>query len=129
MRIPTVLILLSIFLGITVTSGAEVLIITKADSGRQVSVHVGSVIQIELEEQGATGYLWQFDDLDEEYFELIKAETEKIDRPGFTGGRLLKRWQLRTKKKGVAKVSMVYFRPWEGKEQAADTFSLSVHIN
>lgn len=105
------------------------LVVTKADSGKEITVTCGDIIQIELVEQGATGYLWQFDDLDRQYFDLTNIETEKIHKEGgFTGAPVLKRWQLKAKKAGKITVHMYYFRPWEDKRKAADRFTLSVRI-
>ncbi len=105
------------------------LVLTKADNGQKISVMCGDIIQIELREQGGTGYLWQFDDLDKQYFDLINLETKKIQKKdNFTGGPVLKRWQLKAKKAGPTTLQMYYFRPWEDRSKAADKFNLSVHI-
>jgi len=83
---------------------------------------------MELEEKGATGYLWELDELDNKYFEVIKIETRSIAKEGITGAPVTKVWQLKTKQPGKTTLKMFYYRPWEGKQKAVDAFNIKVEI-
>ena len=109
-------------------SGSEMIRLTKNDSGKEITVPLDAVIQIELAAAGGTGYLWQFDDLDREHFQLLKTETAKDERPDLIGGPLVTRWQVKTRQRGQAELRLYYFRPWEGKDKAADQFVIRVRI-
>jgi len=81
--------------------GSPMIVLSKADSGRHIVLQCGEAMQIELPELGGTGYLWQFDCLNREFFDLIGLETvTEKQKEGFTGGPVLKRWRLRAKKTG-----------------------------
>jgi predicted secreted protein len=107
---------------------ASILTMTGEDSGRDVTVQVNSVFTIELKQTGGTGYLWEFDKLDGAFFEILTEETKPNIEPGLVGGPVMRVWVLRAKKVGVALIRMSYFRPWEGRDKAAETFELRVHI-
>jgi inhibitor of cysteine peptidase len=112
-----------------ISSGSAMLTVTEADNGKNLTLRTGDFMQIELPEQGSTGYLWQFDDLDGQYFDLIDLSTEKTDKENnFTGGPVLKKWRLQAKKAGKAAIRLSYFRPWEGRSTAIRTFVLNVQI-
>lgn len=112
------------------SSEADVVRLTQADSGKKITVKTGDLILIELTEQGATGYEWQFDDLDGQFFELKDIATEKVHgEKDFTGAPVLKKWRLQAKKPGQAAIQLNYFRPWEDKSTAVQTFGLQVTIN
>lgn len=105
-------------------------IITKQDSGKEVSVNVGDTIQIELEENGSTGYIWQIDNLDKNYFELILEDTKKTTTDSnLAGAPVIGVWQIKVLKKGSAGIKMDYFRPWEGRDTAIDHFEVNFRIN
>jgi predicted secreted protein len=109
-------------------SGSEMIRLTQNDNGKELTVPLGAVIQIELSAAGGTGYLWQFDDLDREHFELLKTETVKDEKPGLIGAPTVMRWQVKTRQQGQADLKLYYFRPWEGKDKAADQFVIRVRI-
>jgi predicted secreted protein len=102
--------------------------LSRQDSGRQITVKVDDVIEIELEAPGGTGYTWSFDGLPSDYFDLIEEETKAVAKPGLTGGPVLKNWKLKAKSKGTAIVKLNLYKAWEGKEKSADSFTLEVKI-
>lgn len=111
------------------SSGAETVIVTKAFHEREIKVRVGAIIQVELEQAGATGFLWEVRALDTEHFELLSVETgaEPAD-PEITGAPIAKTWQIRAIVQGLSELQFLYYRPWEGPEQAADSLVLRVRI-
>ncbi|MBF0456834.1 MAG: protease inhibitor I42 family protein [Nitrospirae bacterium] len=117
-----------------VTTPDKSMTITKKDNGGKISTNPGSVIYIELQETGSTGYAWYFDNLDMEYFEAIKDKSVKIlsnaVKPGkmITGAPAIATWALKVKKKGQAALKLRCYRIWEGPQSAVDTFSVQVEI-
>ncbi len=107
---------------------SEFQIFTKADSGSEVTVKVGEVIWIELEQAGATGYLWESHDLDTQHFEVLGVETRTNVKPEITGAPLFKIWSIRAIKEGKSNLRFLYYRPWEGDKSATDNFVLKVVI-
>lgn len=104
--------------------------ITKQDNGKEVSVNVGDIIQIELEENGTTGYVWQIDNLDKTYFELVSEDTKKTTADNnIAGAPVIGIWQIKALKQGSSSIKMDYFRPWEGRESAIDHFVVNLRVN
>ena len=61
----------------------NVLTVRIEDSGKEVGIWKGDILQIELKTFGTAGYTWQFDDLDPDYLEIISKETKPVsDRMG-----------------------------------------------
>ena len=108
---------------------AATMIITKQDREKEIIIKTGTIFQIQLEEKGGTGYLWEFDTLNNEYFQLLNVETKSIVRKeGYTGNPVIKIWHLKAIKKGPAELTMYYYRPWENKNKAVDRFHLKFKI-
>jgi predicted secreted protein len=122
------LLLISLLLTAPAASGPMTML-TQKDNGREITVPLGTVIQIELAAVGGAGYLWELADLNPEYFQLLKTETVSADKPGITGAPNVKRWQLQTKQRGQADLKFYYFRPWEGKDKALNRFYVIIHIS
>jgi predicted secreted protein len=122
-----VLILLS-WISPVETSGAEMVSLKRLDGGKDFCVSVGTVIQVELEERGATGYLWQLDSLDQRMFDLERINTQVNGREGMTGTPVTKVWRLKTKQTGKARLEFSYCRPWEGKVASLDRFVVDISV-
>jgi predicted secreted protein len=120
---------LFLLLFFSLSLAGEPIIITKQDQNREIIVKAGTVFQIQLEEKGGTGYAWEFEKFNSEYFELIKVETKNIaKKEGCTGNPIIKIWHLKAIKKGPAELTMYYYRPWEDKNRAADKFHIRLKI-
>ena len=105
------------------------MIITKQDREKEIIIKTETIFQIQLEEKGGTGYLWEFDTLNNEYFQLLNVETKSIVRKeGYTGNPVIKIWHLKAIKKGPAELTIYYYRPWEGKNKAVDRFHIKIKI-
>jgi predicted secreted protein len=98
------------------------------DHGKEIRVRAGEVIELALEEQGGTGYTWEFDRLDQNHFQVVRTETRPLAGRPLVGGPVLKVWQLQTKAPGEARLSLDYLRPWEGRAKALKHFEIKVHI-
>ena len=108
---------------------AAAIIITKQDQEKEIIIQAGTIFQIQLEEKGGTGYTWEFDKLNNEYFELLNVETKSSARKErYTGNPILKIWHLKARQKGTAELTLYYYRPWEDKNKAVDRFHIKFKI-
>ena len=109
-------------------AGAAGTVLGLTDNGKMIQVHAGEVIELALEEQGGTGYIWEFNKLDEKHFQVVHTETRHPAGQALIGGPVLKVWHLKTKGPGDAKLSLDYLRPWEGRASAVKHFEIKVCI-
>lgn len=100
-------------------------------NGKRIELKVGDEIQIELKSYGSTGYSWYFDQLDQDFFELISEYTETIhkEREEIAGSPVMMIWKLKTKRSGTSPIRVSYYRAWEGRNKAIDQFEIEVKIN
>jgi len=120
---------LPLVVGLSVAYGEETVIVTKAFNGREIKVRVGSMIQVELDQAGSAGYVWEIKDLDKKHFEAVSVETpEPPEKQELVGGPVKKTWLIRVTAQGKSQLRFIHARPWEGEEKAADTFVLKVRI-
>ncbi len=106
----------------------SLMIITKKDNGKEITVRNGDTIRIELEASGGAGFTWEAEDLDKECLELVKEETKNISEGGLVGTPITRIWQLRARKAGETVITLYYYRAWEGKEKAVDKFEIRLKI-
>ena len=106
-----------------------VIVIHKQDNGKEISAHVGDVIQVELESLGSAGYQWFLNSVDTNYVELISEETKATDEKGKMGAPVISTWCFKLLKKGLTDIRMYYYRSWEGKENALDYFHVTITIS
>lgn len=109
-------------------AGESMVKLQKQDDGGSFIIEVGSVVFIELEETGATGYLWLLDALDQRLFDLVRVDSRTREANGKLGAPIMKVWELRAKHKGKTSLGFSYCRPWEGKEVSLDRFMVEITI-
>lgn len=114
--------------GSRIEGGGNVVILQKEDSGREVEVKSGDVIQIELSGSGGTGYWWYVAGLDAARIELISEETKAPSDKKLMGGPTKGIWRFKAKAPGKTDLVMKYYRVWEGPEKAEDQFSVVLNI-
>ena len=119
--------LFSIFLIAGLAQAAEV-VLGPHDNGKEVRMQAGEVLELALEMQAGTGYLWEFHKLDGKHFELVQSETKPLADQAKVGGPMLQVWRLKTRAPGEARLSLDYLRPWEGQAHAVKHFEVKVHI-
>jgi predicted secreted protein len=102
-------------------------ILSGKDSGREITVQAGDILEIRLEGTGGTGYSWHLNKLDGQYLLLSDAETSDTSEEK-TGGPVMNIWRLKTLNKGVTEIRLDYFREWEGIQSAIRHFSLKLLI-
>ena len=79
---------------VTPLFGAEVTVVRKEDNGKTIVINHETVIQIELEEKGATGYQWEFDEVDIQHFEILATEVRPTAPKALMGAPVAKTWKL-----------------------------------
>jgi predicted secreted protein len=98
-------------------------------NGKKIEVKLGDQIQIELQGTEGTGYAWYFDELDNDFFELIGKERKVQEKSGdLVGSPTLYTWILKAKQIGKSVIKMIYYRVWEGKDKAIRRFEVEVDI-
>jgi predicted secreted protein len=110
------------------TCGEQKMVISIKDNGTEITVRNNDIFEVELESHGATGFIWGFEGLNPEYLEVLKEETKNESATGMTGGNVVHIWTIRAKNPGTTEINMHYYRPWEGKEKAADSFIVKLRI-
>lgn len=108
---------------------AKMFIVTKQQSGSEIKVTPGDVIQIELPALGSAGYSWYIDRMDGGYLELVSESTRQASEDSKVGVPNVMIWQFKAKKKGMTEIKMDYYRKWEGVEKSADHFFLKINIS
>jgi inhibitor of cysteine peptidase len=102
--------------------------LSKDDNGREITIKIGDILQIELKRSGGTGYEWYLDKSYKKYFELMKEDTETGQREGLVGTPVGRTWKLRAIERGETDIRLFLYREWEGKDKAAETFKVKVRI-
>ena len=129
MRKIIFLIVLAVLLSLaSQTCAGHEMVIAKKDNGREITVRNNDIFELQLESHGGTGYIWGFEVLNPEYLEVLKEETKSGSGPGMAGGPVTHIWTIRAKKPGTTEISMNLYRPWEGKDKAADRFTVKLRM-
>ena len=106
----------------------KTVVLSKQDSGKQIDVKTGEVVQVELEAMGTAGYQWFVESLDQEVLRLVSEETEVL-HPGRLGAPVLMVWRFEMIKEGTTEIKMNHYRSWEGKEHSTDHFEVRLNIS
>jgi predicted secreted protein len=123
------LILWNATLGASHGLGNEMVTVTSKDNGKEVQLSAGGIVQVELEQAGAAGYIWEIEGLDPQHFEVVKTATISQPPKGeIMGAPVLVGWSILAKKSGTSELRFIHYRPWEGKQSAIATFSVRVLI-
>jgi predicted secreted protein len=109
-------------------SQQAVAVLTANDNGKEIRVRQGDLFRIELETPGATGYLWQVEDLDTTRLVLINQSTRVLLSDGRLGGPVLSVFTFRGISEGSVTLTIDFYRPWEGRSKSEKTFSVKINI-
>ena len=104
------------------------IVVPKEQSGQEITVKVGDLIQIELAELGSAGYSWYIDNLDSQYLELISEEIRKLSEEDKIGAPVMRVWCFKARKVGQTEIKMDYYRNWEGVKKSPDHFLIRINI-
>ncbi len=103
------------------------LTITQTDQGKIFTVRSGDIIIINLAENPTTGYEWAIDKIDSNAIELQSSEFFLPENAGIGGGgeRI---FTFRTKAKGIARLQLKEWRPWESDRSIVQRFDVTFQI-
>lgn len=96
-------------------------------NGKQFSIPKGRIFWVDLPSNPTTGYDWHLDRLNLKYFRFINSgfkhpSTKLIGAPG-------KKWfEFKAIRAGNCGLSLLYYRSWEGKKNAAKKYKLRLNI-
>lgn len=107
---------------------SKVTIVGSEDNGGQISIPEGAILEVKLQQPGATGYSWEVVNLDQSRLQLIDSSSNPVKSGPVLGGPLLKKWHFRAVGKGRTELRLSLYRPWEGVDKAADNYVLMVQI-
>jgi len=105
----------------------KTVVLGKQDSGKQIDVKVGEVVEVELEAMGTAGYQWFVESLDQETLKFVSEEVRTL-HPGRLGAPVLMVWKFEVIKEGFTEIGMDHYRSWEGKERSIDRFEVTLNI-
>ena len=107
--------------------GRSVVTVSEPDRGETVRMRVGDTLEVVLEENATTGYLWELMSDNEP---VLKQVGEKELRSDFnllgSAGRMTKRFRAEAAGKTVLR--LVYRRPFEKDAAPARTFEATVAV-
>jgi predicted secreted protein len=101
--------------------------VTKAQSGREIALKEGDILQIELPAQGGTGYSWFFEANGAPHLQLMSESSRAVSAPR-PGSPVMQVWRFKAEKPGITRIKMAYYRSWEGAGTAKNHFLLRLHI-
>jgi inhibitor of cysteine peptidase len=118
---------LLLFSPAVMASDPATLTVTRAQHGREITLKVGSILEIELPGQAGTGYSWLEQATGAPYLKLVD-QTTRPDKQGRLGGPVIQVWRFKAEKPGTTEIKMAYYRSWEGVGTAKDHFLIKLHI-
>ncbi len=106
----------------------SVLNVTRGDNSRSFEVNRGDLIEVRLEENGATPYTWAPTETDPGILALERDDFELPTEPlfGGPGERVL---TFRTKATGSVQISLKHWCEWEGDASIQDRFGVTIVVN
>lgn len=104
-------------------------VVDKSSNGEQVVLRRGQFLEVQLQQAGATGYLWQVVVLDKNLLDCVElASPPPGEGSMIAGAPILRTWRFKALAKGQTELKMFNYRPWEGVEKAVDKFQLKINI-
>ncbi len=103
-------------------------VLSKADTGKQVSVNVGGQLAVSLASNPSTGYTWETKNLDAAFLQQLGEAKFKSDNSALVGSGGTLTLTFKALKPGMTTLTLVYHQPWETNVDPIDTFSVTVTI-
>lgn len=99
-------------------------VITKDQNGRTLKAAVGAEVVVLLPERATAGYEWTIVDPSSDIEEFL-VQTPPVETLGI-GADTTRQIGLRVKTPGTHRIRLLQYRPWEGPDQAIDSFDLTL---
>jgi inhibitor of cysteine peptidase len=97
-------------------------------AGGQVSTHPGDTLELTLEANPSTGYIWEVRPLDPALLKLAGEPETKSGSGQPVGAPVTQTFRFQVLAAGQADLTLVYHRPWEKGVAPEKTFSARVTI-
>ncbi|MBA3028438.1 MAG: protease inhibitor I42 family protein [Desulfobacteraceae bacterium] len=109
---------------------AEMITVNMMDNAKNIRTASGDSFSVELNQAGAAGYTWEIQNLDSEHLEVLETKAREPIKPeDLTGAPVKRSWIIKTKMAGHTELRICHFRPWEGIQNAIETFILTIEID
>ena len=100
------------------------IVLTRDDNGSNLSLDVGDIVKVILQENPTTGYTWQVDgQLPIQLKESM--DQQKKTYKGSAGGAGKRILSYQVESKGSGMLSLKYWQPWSGDESITERFTIS----
>jgi len=101
--------------------------VTDKDNGSQINMRAGGKLEIKLEGNATTGYLWEVSRLDKQILQQeedldYKAQSDLAGAPGIT------RFRFAAVAAGNTTIELIYRRPWEKDKPPEKLFQINVTV-
>jgi predicted secreted protein len=99
--------------------------VTTSSNGSTIRIQCGDEIQLELQENGTTGYGWHFDELGG--FELVSEKSQ--EKSDLIGSPTMHIWIFRPRYLGERVIKMSYYREWEVENTDIQRFEVKIIVD
>ena len=117
-----------IFLAVSIVVSAPPSVkLSGKDLGQTVEMAVGGVLEIILEGNPTTGYVWAVASVDEKILKQVgKTEFTPAGKARGSGGRIVMRFEA--EKVGKTSLNLIYHRPFEKNKPPIKTFEVKIIV-
>lgn len=112
------------------SSDRETVKVKEKDSGTTVSLHVGDILEVTLEGNPSTGYMWQRTAGGEDVLKQVgQPEIKYSDKnKRIVGAPADVCFRFEAVPRGNVTLKLAYLRPWEKDVKPAKTFEVPVEV-
>jgi inhibitor of cysteine peptidase len=122
--------LLSVGVSLVISSPKEVKmssVLTAADNGRTVELHVGDEVALRLPENATTGYRWAIDSADANLVDIKEGQYVSTSEKMGGGGEA--QWLIKAKAPGATSIKLKRWRQWEGESSVVERYEITLRIS
>lgn len=101
--------------------------LTQADEGKSISIKMGDVMEISLNENSSTGFRWSLEKSNDEILELLNSDyIQAFGSEVGSGGKRI--WKFKAKKSGDVLLVLKRWRAWEGDKSIVERFDAIIRV-
>jgi predicted secreted protein len=102
-------------------------VLTAADNGRTVDLHVGDEVSLRLPENATTGYRWAIGFADANLVDI--NEGQYVSTSDKMGGGGEAQWLIKAKAAGATSIKLKRWRQWEGESSVVERYETTLRIS
>jgi inhibitor of cysteine peptidase len=102
-------------------------VLTAADNGRTVELHVGDEVALRLPENATTGYRWAIDSADANLVDIKEGQYVSTSEKMGGGGEA--QWLIKAKAPGATSIKLKRWRQWEGESSVVERYEITLRIS